>query len=159
LKVRFVLAAALVLVAGGCSTPAVQSDRTSAVTRAFDTEDLAGAKAAVDRLQLGYRQHDAVATWQSLTAAGQSTMTQDDYAQVAHACPSLFTDEPVRSITINSADTVATVTAAAAQGGTYTFQMIYESGRWKHQPSAGALTWMSMTAGEAITYLKLNDAC
>jgi hypothetical protein len=129
---------------------------------AFDTEDIAGAKAAVDRLQSAYQRHDALATWQGLTAAGQSTMTQDDYAQVVHSCGRLFADEPVRSIALDPTDTVATVTAAAPAsqgGGTFTWQMIYEAGRWKHQPSAGALTWMSMTAGDAITYLKLNDAC
>jgi hypothetical protein len=52
-----------------------------------------------------------------------------------------------------------TVSAPAAQGGRYTFPMIYEAGHWKHQPSDEALSWMGLGANAALTALRNAGSC
>jgi hypothetical protein len=61
-----------------------------------------------------------------------------DYVAVLNRCPKLFNGETVKSISLNDASTVATVTLSVSAdegGGTTDFEMIYEGGFWKHQPS------------------------
>ena len=97
-----------------------------------------------------------------LTNSGKQTISRADYIKVVDTCPKLFDDETVIAVSLNHANTVATVTVAVAEeegGGTVTSSMIYEDGHWRHKPSDGALTWMSLSATEAIATLTANHGC
>jgi len=105
--------------------------------------------------------HDWGAVWDLLTSTGQAAMTRDDYIKVVGGCPKIVALPQVTSIVMNAAGTTATVTVTSpvAQGGTYTFNMVYENGHWKHQPSDGAMTRMGLGADKALAALRNNGLC
>jgi hypothetical protein len=120
-----------------------------------------GVMAAMDRMEQAIATHDWGTLWDQLTSTGQAAMTRDDYITVITGCPKIVALPQVTSITLAAANTTATVTvtAPAAQGGTYTFVMVYEAGHWKHQPSDGAMTWMGLGADKALAALRNNGSC
>ena len=162
--------AALLLLAAGCSpttttaagAPASAAtsptpSRSPSPSPAGEPKTYYGAKAAVDRLAQAAATHDGGTLWDLLTSAGQAAMTRDDYIKVVNGCPKLFAAS-VLSVAMNAAGTTATVTVSAP-GGRYTFPMIYEAGRWKHQPSDEAIAWMGLGADKALTTLRNAGAC
>jgi hypothetical protein len=66
------------------------------------------------------------------------------------------------SIALNAGGNSATVTSAlpAEQGGgSHQWQLVYEAGRWRHQPSDGAMQWMVLGADKALTVLHNDGVC
>lgn len=121
-----------------------------------------GAKAAVDRMDAAAAKHDGATLWDMLTSSGQAAMSKADYIKVTNACPKLVASEHTLSIALNSAGTTATITDAVDQdhgGGTATWSLVYEGGHWKHQPSDGAMQWMSLGADKALTVLRGDGDC
>jgi hypothetical protein len=126
-----------------------------------EPETYDGVKAAVDALDAAAAHLDGAALWDMLTSTGQAAMSRADYIKVTKGCPKIVTATKTLSIALNAAGTTATVTVSAppAQGGTYTYNMIYENGHWKHQPSDGALEWMGLGADKALATMRNAGAC
>lgn len=142
------------------AAPSSAPSPTPSPTPAGEPKTYDGVKAAVDRLDQADAKVDGGTAWDMLTAIGQATMSCDDYIKVVAGCPKLVQGTTL-SIALNAGGTSAAVTtsAGAAQGGTYTWQMVYESGHWKHQPSDGAMIWMGLGANKALTMLRNEGAC
>jgi hypothetical protein len=117
-----------------------------------------GVKAAVDRQDKAIADRDGATVWDLLTSTGQAVMSRDDYSKVVVECSKIFTSEKTLSIAPNQTMTAATVTATDPAGGTFEWQMVYEQGRWKHQPSDVAMSWMKL-GPHAIDVLKSEGAC
>ncbi|WP_203920616.1 hypothetical protein [Rugosimonospora africana] len=120
------------------------------------------AKAAVVQLEAAAARADGGALWDLLTATGQAAITRADYIKVTNACPGLAKSEKYTAIALNDAGNIATVTVTVSEdygGGTATYSMIYEAGRWKHQPSDSALSWMSLGGDKAVLTLKNEGYC
>lgn len=106
--------------------------------------------------------HDGGTGWDMLTAAGQATMSRDNYVKVVLGCPKLIASNTVLSIALDAGGSSAAVKVSAppAQGGQpFEWSMIYEVGHWKHQPSDGAMNWMRLGADKALTVLRDGGYC
>lgn len=178
-KFAAVLAGAILLLAGCGNSPsstasapvastapaaAVSAPRspTPSPLPSAEPQTYEAARAAVSRLDAYAKAKQADQLWDMLTSSGKQTISRADYIKVVDKCPKLFGDETVTAVSLNDANTVATVTVAVAEeegGGTTTFSMIYEDGHWRHQPSDSAMNWMSLSATKAIAALKANDSC
>ena len=138
--------------AASVTQPAAASPSISA-SPVGDPQTYEGAKAALARFDEATAKRDYKTLWGMLTAFGQSAMSESDFAYVAGHCKAITGDKNI-SFTLNDANTIATVTAAPGDGGdTYTWNLVYENGYWKHQPSTGAMQWMSLSRGKALAYL------
>ena len=121
-----------------------------------------GAKAAVDRLNQAVAAHDGGTEWDMLTTSGQAAMTRADFIQLTKACGNSAAAEKFLSLAMDGSGSTATVTMLPAPGQgsePYIYSMVYENGHWRHQPSDGAMHWMTMGATNAIAYLKAGGAC
>jgi hypothetical protein len=116
------------------------------------------ARAAADRVNAAGRAADGGALWDSLTNSGKAVIKRADYVAIVAGCPALFAEGTITSVALNASNTVATV-AESDSSGDYTWSLIYEDGSWRHQPTAGALGWMSLTPAAALKVLKHDGAC
>lgn len=143
------------------ATP-VASSPTPSPTPSGEPRTYDAAKAAVDKMDAAAKAGDGATEWDMLTAAGQATMTRDDYIKVVKSCPKLVASNPTLSIALDAGGSSATVKAAAPpeQGGQpYEWKLIYENGHWKHQPSDAAMSWMGLGADKALTMLRNGGYC
>lgn len=171
---RAVVLLAAVVVLGGCTghtarkttqfagpasaSPAVAPSAAPSPTGEPRTYD--GVKAAVDRIDTAQQALDGAALWNMLTATGQATMTQADYVKVVQGCSKLVTGETTLSVALESSGNTATVKVSSPQvPDGYTYSMVYEGGRWKHQPSDKAMEWMGLGAVKALKFLRDGGAC
>lgn len=97
--------------------------------------------------------------WDLLTASGQATISRDDYAKIVKECPKPFAQTTTVSVALDAGGSTATVSATSPVSGQYTWQMVYENGRWKHQPSSGAMDWMKLGAEKALTVIRNEGSC
>lgn len=141
------------------ASSATAAPTTDAAKLAAEPRTYEAAKAAVDRMTALEKAHDYGGLWDMLTASGQATMTRADYIKVSSGCSKLVTGQPPLSVALNDAGTVATVKTVDSAGSPYEWQMIYENGHWRHQPSDGAMQWMSLSPDKALAFLRSGGAC
>lgn len=142
------------------ATPAAQPSPSPSAD--VEPQTYEGAKAALDRLDKAEATGDAKTEWQMLTSIGQATMSESDYTYVTKHCKALMTSEKTLSLSLNDAKTIATVTSSIAEdqgGGTATWNLVYENGHWKHQPSDGAMSWMSLSRDKSLALLRSSGSC
>lgn len=164
-----VVVAAGVLAVAGCSSKpatashaspaAAQSTAAAAPSPTGEPRTYEAAKAAVARLTAIEKAHDGGAAWDMLTSSGQAAMSRADYIKVTSQCSKMFTSEPALSVALNDAGTVATVKSSDGSGGTFEWQLVYENGHWRHQPSDGAMQWMVLSVDKALALLHNGGVC
>ena len=131
--------------------PSPSPSPTPSVTTDPQTYD--GVRAVLKKLDTLTARHDWGGEWDLMTSTGKREMTRTDYIYVVSHCTSLYTKDTVLSFSLNDANTVATVTSKSADDTTYTWTLVYEDGHWLHQPSDGALQWMTLSRTKALKYL------
>lgn len=141
------------------ASSAAAAPTTPAATATAEPRTYEAAKAAVDHLMALEKAHDYGGMWAMLTASGQAAMSRADYIKVVSGCSKMVGSQPALSIALNDAGTVATVKSTDDTGTPYEWQMIYENGHWKHQPSDGAMQWMSLSPDKALSFLRSGGAC
>lgn len=122
-------------------------------TPPHDPQTYEGAQAAVRKIESYTAHHNWAADWEMLTKTGKEAMTKADYVYVFSHCAAFVTKEQFLSVSLNDAKTVASVDTQAGDGTEYTWNLVYEDGFWKHQPSSDAMKWMTLSRTKALRYL------
>jgi hypothetical protein len=170
---RLVLLGVVLLAVAGCSNqpanrfPNADTNSTHAAASpspspspspSGEPQTYDAARAAAYRIKAAGEAGDGGTVWDLLTNSGKAVIKRADYVAIVKGCAAFFVEGTITSVALNASNTVATV-AESTRTDNYTWSLIYEDGWWRHQPSASALDWMSLSPTAALKVLKDEGAC